>query len=533
VARGTRIITPVSKIKKLYLKEFREFNDTTLHLGSKLTAIAGHNCTGKSTLLAILANSSEYKKMDGAPLIKPLFRADFSDIFKASPLNDPSASNVFTITFGKSDDTDIDVPFRKGWWENGTRFRLLPKITETSTDGKERTSEAKMSWPVLFLGLSRLYPLGECSGAPKQRKMSNDEKSAWVLEKKAYILSLKNLKSTELLSHPDLKSKIFVGDTTDKYDATCNSTGQDNLGQILFALLSFKKLKEYRLRKNLTWHGGLLLIDELDASLHPSAQIRLLDVLHEVASEINLQIIFTTHSLSLLKYYTQRKFLREGDQNKIIYLTTSNGALQCQQDLSYDDIEADMLISNPADFKFPSIITYTEDEEARYFLQAIVAPPLLEKLSLVDLSLSKDTLAKLFKESPEHFEKVLLILDGDATNIKSTYNILKLPGDGQSPEQLIYSYVTSLSAGHDIWKKLPSFKKRSIIDHGPESPVYNNLEKPRERFKNWFNDTKDALDAVDAMSYWRNDNKKIIQNFNTELTKSLKALYGRSNIPFN
>ena len=43
------------------------------------------------------------------------------------------------------------------------------------------------------------------------------------------------------------------------------------------------------------------LIDELDATMHPAAQIRLLNVLYEEAKLLNLQIVFTTHSLSLNK----------------------------------------------------------------------------------------------------------------------------------------------------------------------------------------------------------------------------------------
>ena len=47
--------------------------------------------------------------------------------------------------------------------------------------------------------------------------------------------------------------------------------------------------------------GMKLAIDEMDATMYPASQVELLKILRKYASKLNLQILFTTHSMSLLK----------------------------------------------------------------------------------------------------------------------------------------------------------------------------------------------------------------------------------------
>lgn len=49
------------------------------------------------------------------------------------------------------------------------------------------------------------------------------------------------------------------------------------------------------------YKGGILAIDEMDATMYPASQVELLKILRKYASKLNLQILFTTHSMSLLK----------------------------------------------------------------------------------------------------------------------------------------------------------------------------------------------------------------------------------------
>ena len=69
--------------------------------------------------------------------------------------------------------------------------------------------------------------------------------------------------------------------------------------QIMYLLLSFIKLKTEYDNIGEPWPGGILLIDELDATLHPAAQIRLIDLIYKVCKQFNFQAVFTTHSLQI------------------------------------------------------------------------------------------------------------------------------------------------------------------------------------------------------------------------------------------
>ena len=53
------------------------------------------------------------------------------------------------------------------------------------------------------------------------------------------------------------------------------SVGQDNIGYIVSALVDFYLHK----KRTENYNGGILCIDEIDASLHPNAQLRLFDLL--------------------------------------------------------------------------------------------------------------------------------------------------------------------------------------------------------------------------------------------------------------
>ena len=67
------------------------------------------------------------------------------------------------ITVADANDNEIVCDFRTTWQKYGKedetaeRFRLIPKWMKE--DGN--TTEAKLERPVLYLGLSRLFPIGE------------------------------------------------------------------------------------------------------------------------------------------------------------------------------------------------------------------------------------------------------------------------------------------------------------------------------------------------------------------------------------
>lgn len=173
---------------------------------------------------------------------------------------------------------------------------------------------------------------------------------------------------------PDTKiGTQFAGINTEEYSATSNSSGQDNLTHILLAVESFELLKQ-ELGEN--YDGGMLAIDEIDATLHPSVQFSLFNYLEQKSKELNLQIVFTTHSITLLEYITESIERSASYDNKVVFI-----------DRKPSTNEPD-IINNPSKEYFINNLSRTvsnslqKKENIRILTEDAVARDFYEKLSL-------------------------------------------------------------------------------------------------------------------------------------------------------
>lgn len=106
-------------------------------------------------------------------------------------------------------------------------------------------------------------------------------------------------------------------------------------------------------------NNSMIIVDELEMALHPRAQVRLLNYLEQQAAIKSLTIIFSTHSVTLLK---------SADRKKIIYLDRqSNGEVQsvvgCYPTYAIGNIAAD-------EETLPDCVLYVEDVFARDMVHA-------------------------------------------------------------------------------------------------------------------------------------------------------------------
>lgn len=311
----------------------------------------------------------------------------------------------------------------------------------------------------------------------------------------------------------DSIKKKFLCANTDKYDYLCNSAGQDNLSQILIAVLSFKRLKS----SLAPWPGGLLLIDEVDATLHPSAQIRLFKLLFKMSKQLDIQIIFTTHSLSLLSYIYMCK---EGNNDyrsniNIIYLTTANQELEVFTNPHWDVINNDMNISTLFDNN-KKISVYTEDAEAIWFLKkALKDFPGFNRIDFIEVDNSYTKLLEYRRKDPKYFSKVIIVLDGDVKDSEidpDFKNVIKLPGN-TSIEEMLYNFLLSLPPNSQILVPEIGFTKRNIKENGPENTELYPQQKPRDKFKEWFNDNKEKFETLNVFEEWTNYNRNELDSF--------------------
>lgn len=549
--------------KKIKINDFRLFHNQTILLGKYLTVLSGRNSTGKSTILGMIANSGELKKKDGMTYSSRQFRAEFSELFKGSYKYDSTGADKFTITLSDENGNETDYrSFRTAWQtkdshrkkpqepESGTdqpksetkipskekkedegRFRVIP--FKKLEDGKK--TEAKFNYPVLYLGLSRLFPIGESQdGSISTRGIvfKSDKHKEWFVNKYTSILSMQSeLKEITNYSLAETDKKSGIGVSTEQYDYLTNSSGQDNLGQILLALLSFKKLKE---EKGNQWNGGILLIDEIDATLHPAAQNKLIRLFIQEAKENGIQIVVTTHSLSFLRNICDKTTYNSHDGSvnnniELYYLTNANRHLEIKRNTPFTEIESDLMVHSIVQSN-NKIKLYSEDAEARWFLSKIVSD-YLSYVNVLDVTIGCTELINLYNVDLQYFGNALLVFDGDVTEAQlnkvpeqsrcNLGNVLLLPG-GKRPEQVIYDYLSSLAPDHDFWTgsaRSLGFTWDYFNEHGPFSDDYRQGTE-REKYKKWFVAHQQYFEAAHLMDYWMRDQPDLVADFRNRFKTS-------------
>lgn len=557
-------------ISQLKVKNFRAFSEETdkeytFSLGKHITCIAGHNGIGKSTLLAMLGNCGELKVSKGKHLNGTAFRGEYSQIIKGDKNFDTTGEKCritfsdlpkkrndenpyikdleFRATFqaAKKKDTIYTLDEKSGLYHKEevqtsyTRYRLIPKKTD------ERPIEKKVDWPAFYLGLSRLYPVGEADDI-NSKAIDKEILSKLADDHKLILSSSDEYDSASTVKISDTDKKRGFGINTVKYNAIANSSGQDNIGQILLTVYSFENLKN-QLKQD--YHGGIFLIDEVDATLHPSAQNKLFDFLYTKAKELNLQIVFTTHSLSLLQHIlTTHELKVENKSISLLYLTNARNSIEVSHNPAYRLIQNDLLSTYSGAISKIQIPIMTEDDIARWFLRKILSQKNCNySINLLNNKLGWEQVVDLVKGDynyfrnqitildpdimlPDNFDKIIPSLKGSRYKFSTSANeftteILCLPGN-KPVEEIFWEYLSTLAA-EDAFFYDPEIEEigltyRALIDNGPTKyPGTKGLQQ----IKKWFEDNQWIAEI--AFKYWAKDNTDIISafenSFNAEYNK--------------
>lgn len=498
------------------IKDFRALQNQEFKLGKYVTMLAGWNATGKSTVLALLANSTELKEKSRYG--ERVFRAQFEEILKGNKQFDKTQSDRLVIKCSSG-----EKKFRTAWQQE--RFRVIPKDLEQSP-GEQKTSEAKFTYPVIYLGLSRLFPIGEVEADDSTTNVvsfHNTKDAEWFRKNYSRIISKDEV--IQQITKVDVKAakKDKWGISTDSYGWQANSSGQDNVSQILYSLLSFKALKNDLAGG---YEGGIFLIDELDAALHPKAQRKILDLLIKEAKEMNVQIVFTTHSLSLIEYFYEKK--NGKDKSNIIsyYFTYENEVVSVSEDYSYEQIKQDTLLPllSTKDKKV-KITVYTEDEEARWLLKKLLKG-VTNMIDLRNIAIGCSSLVDLMNCEP-CFLDYIVVFDGDFSNIKrikkNNRNYILLPstaGEKTSPEQLLRDFILSDKASDYLLEASNSTKGQIKLEYFKENDIEESgNKKDRELYKDLFKKHKDTFEKTKIYDFWEKKNPEMVEKFQCEFLK--------------
>jgi energy-coupling factor transporter ATP-binding protein EcfA2 len=503
----------MNRIKELNIIKFRHLdNISNIKMGEKLTVIAGGNGTGKSSLLGLIGHVFSFRN-NGRVVVNPFYatplETQFSEVFRFSPDHDYEPPYSYSLLFHDG----ITRSAVSRFVATNNRFRI--------DVGIRKKGHGKVSCPVVYLGLKRLIPLAqESEGSIKvllENKLSDEDKRLY----KEWHNRVLVLDDDVAPQHMKSRNKEVYFPTCDKYDALGNSAGQDNLAQIILALLSFKRIKE-ELKDD--YPGGILLIDEVETTLYPAAQHQLMHLLLKAAGDYDLQVIFTTHSTDIISYMLNPKERTFYYSAEIIYLHKQRGVITvCQDKNELPGMLADLTHTVREENRQRKVNTYFEDEEARIFFRGITSPDLKSKLATKRCNAGAEFYGSLLRYRFPEFRKSLIILDGDQcrnNQLKRNPNILLLPGS-VSPENLFCEFLDGLAEDDAFWEsRLGGYDKQTFLNHKPSNTTN------RSTMKQWFNSEKVnwGSGCSKLIRRWKQSNESAVRSFNESLKKKIERL---------
>lgn len=541
----------------------RKLKDFSLHISDRITLIAGHNAIGKSTILGIIANNSGVRSAENKSYFDTAYQSKFEELFylDESEILPQGNRGHAILNYRIEATTEDDIPYctnhiKKCNIGKNTSTTIRPRLIPRSEDKEHSTElgiggDGKMPIPTLYLGMSRMTPIGEFEDTCITKKIIkniDEQDKKFIFEIFNKIISINKTDDIKIIGHDFQGSKKRSKIPEMNFNSLSISLGQDSVSAIVTALASFNKLKR---DLGINYIGGILIIDEIESGLHPKAQMNLIAILKKVAKDLNLQIIATTHSLTIIKstlkdQMDQSKY--DESKDSVIYLQDTRFP-QPMSHPTYEKIKNDMLLSIDEIEELQPLKVYFEDNEALYFFEKILKYLELDeqplnfgrKLKLISASLGCDTLLKLTK-ADDYFSSVIIILDNDVLS-KSTYretidlskNMLALPSDlkftpstqayERNPENILYMFLLdkfdNYQAYQEYWrncKYTTDYVQENILSLA-SSDFPNN-----EAMKKWFNKNLHHFDKMNLVEDWCFANNSYVQKFINEFYESIKLV---------
>ncbi len=465
-----------TKMRRLNIGEFRALKDLDLSIANRITLICGKNGTSKSTVLGLIAQffnfDRDYVNDISLKELKTIydkpFKSKFSEHFRLSKTHDkPHLMKISTTIFDGYTQRTIDANLQMTDHADRSHRMVVRQLREDGMQGPSRN----FTHPVIYLNLKRLLPITERKYATTSNSyLSIEENHNEFCSLTNRMLLRANPVNKIASTRGSIDASVSHGDA---YDQESVSVGEDNVGQICSALLSFKKLKE---QLGTDYKGGLLLIDEADAGLFPASQKEFIKILNEYSSNYDLQIVLTTHSPLMINEVLELQ-RKASTQHVVHYLTYVKGIIKDERNRSWEWIKNDLLIqtSRRKHKAYPTVTLFFEDVQASDFFSALIYRTKYKKFVKIvkNVSLGYTVYVELSKVIPEIDSGVIIVLDGDANPPKNPV-IIKLP-TRLPPDQLLFWVLYNISEDDDYWENSFQFTREVFMRNVREVNLLSKL----------------------------------------------------------
>lgn len=290
-------------LRRIFLKEgsLRGLDALDITFQYPITAIAGKNGAGKSTVLA-LACCAYHNNRSGFKLPKRKNTYyTFSDFFIQHTEEVPPEG------------IEIEYYIAHNKWKKTPSFPegigVSMQRRRKSKGGKWNDYADRVKKNVVFLGIERIVPHSERSQSRSYSRVFSDGKpKGWenkVKDAVGYVLGRSYSKFRYLEYSKYSLPIVEVGTAT--YSGFNMGAGENALFEIFSIIYSCGA-------------GSLLVMDEIELGLHAEAQRRFIERLKDVCYETHTQVICTTHSREIFDClpYDARFFIEKvGGKSKI------------------------------------------------------------------------------------------------------------------------------------------------------------------------------------------------------------------------
>lgn len=543
-------------IKSVEIEKFRAFENASFSLGKRITAISGRNATQKTTVLGMIGQpftiSAKDHPMYGCKTIDGYnFRSQFREKFKISPEHDIIGEHKWKLNLhnGVYDQNYYAV-------ESIARRQAgqAPTLRFWNSESRARGA-GYVQLPVYFLSLGRLFPIGETGKTQAMPSTLTQEELEYCITNYRTILSIQTISGTPSVGlEKAAASRTFAGVSDDTHDIFTNSAGEGNITRIILAVLSFKRLKEQYGRN---YKGGILLIDELDATLYGFSQSKLIDYLWTAAGEYKIQIVFTTHSPIILKCVNkyQRRERHERGINlplfaydsSIVYLephydeegkrTIMPRNISTSNELSGVLNDINLVIPTGGN----KVKIYCEDTRAISFLQYILTEALGINLDLymsfIDINLGWTNYIQLAEKHVPEFQNNIIVLDGDvptkpeyrskARVVSDSGNFLFLPLVIEKGLFELLKNHAAFARFHNDFSRVPAFTYDVCFNNWPlDVASYSTND-----FKHWYAQAETALgDQTALFAFWCSEHQNDVDAFVEQFITLFNTLAERNDV---
>lgn len=379
------------RLEWLELDGIRGWTGQRLTFPFPIVALTGENGSGKSTLLQAAATVHRDK----------------------NPKNTRFPSEFFPKTTW---DDVKSVHIRYGYQQGQDHLPgYIRKPTSRWLGHAERPIRE-----VVYIDLNRLQPVATRVGYARIAKTKHYEASAvdfnqQQLNRFSNVMGKSYDSAKIALTDIDKNREVpVISKNGVAYSGFHQGSGETTVAELLQAPLP----------KN-----GLILIDEIESSLHPRAQRRLMRDLAERCRESDLQIIITTHSPYILEELPleARMHILESEGIKVIAAGVSPQFAMTKMD----------------DENHPECDVFVEDDAAKIWIGEILsskAPELFPRVAIVPFGSSQVGISLGLMVAQKRFPRpTCVFLDGDSN---AAQGCTLLPGE-DAPEQVVFNDLKS------------------------------------------------------------------------------------------